>query len=222
MPQYTQNMELSYSYKGKLITTLNYNNTDDVISQILKPQNELVYLTVENVAKFTNIGLSITAPFPVTKWWNANMFANVFNNHYKGIYNNEPLDIAYTSFMVNMTHTFTIKQGFTTEVSGFYRAKGVDQLSINNPMYVVSFGASKTVLKGKGTLRLNLRDPFWLQRYSGGQHYGNIDVNVRNKWDNRQVTTSFTYRFGKNGQNAQPRRRNTQGPEEANRVGTGG
>lgn len=223
LPQFTHNIELSHSFKSKLITTLNYNSTNRVISQILKPDGDIVYMTSENVARFRNIGVSITAPVPVTKWWNLNLFTNIFNNHYEGTYENRPLDISYTSFMVNMTQTFTLKQGFTLEMTGFYRARGVDQLTISEPMYMISFGGQKQVLKGKGTVRLNLRDPFWLQRFKGRTQYDIVDNRVQNRWDNRQVTATFTYRFGKNGQqNPPPRRRNSAAQDEQNRVGQGG
>ena len=219
MPQFTHNIELSHSFKGRLITTLNYNNTKDVISQIVKPDEDIIFLTSDNVARFRNVGIAITAPVPITKWWNANFFANVYNNRYEGVYENKPLDIAYTSFMINMTQTFTLKQGFTLEATGFYRARGVDQLNVNEPMYVVSFGGQKQVMKGKGTVRLNLRDPFWIQRYKGKTEYDIVDSRVQNRWDNRQITASFTYRFGKNGQNPPPRRRNSASQDEQNRVG---
>ncbi|HEX7903140.1 MAG TPA: TonB-dependent receptor [Chitinophagaceae bacterium] len=222
LPQFTHNIELSHSFKSKLITTLNYNSTNDVISQILKPDGDIVFLTADNVAKFRNMGISITAPLPITKWWNLNLFTNIYNNHYEGMYENKPLDISYTSFMVNMTQTFTLKQGFTLEMTGFYRAKGVDQLSINEPMYLLSFGGQKTVLKGKGTVRLNLRDPFWIQRYKGKTQYDIVDTRIQSRWDNRQVTATFTYRFGKNGQqNPPPRRRGSASQDEQNRVGSG-
>lgn len=223
LPQFTHNIELSHSFKSKLITTLNYNSTNRVISQILKPDGDIVYMTSENVARFRNIGISITAPVPITKWWNLNLFTNIYNNHYEGTYENRPLDISYTSFMVNMTQTFTLKQGFTLEMTGFYRARGVDQLTISEPMYMISFGGQKQVLKGKGTVRFNLRDPFWLQRFKGRTQYDIVDNRIQNRWDNRQVTATFTYRFGKNGQqNPPPRRRNSAAQDEQNRVGQGG
>ena len=223
LPQFTHNFELSHSFKGKLITTLNYSNTNNVISQLVKPDGDLLYLTSDNVARFRNMGIAITAPVPITKWWNSNVFINVYNNHYEGVYDNKPLDMSFTSFMINMTQTFTIKQGFTAEVSGFYRARGVQQLNVDEPMYVLSFGAQKQVLKGKGTLRFNLRDPFWMQRYEGKTQYDIVDSRIANKWDNRQVTASFTYRFGKTGQQNQPaRRRNSAAQDEQNRVGQGG
>jgi iron complex outermembrane recepter protein len=224
LPQFTHNIELTHSFKGKLTTTLNYNNTTDVIAQILKqnPQDRIVFLTVDNVARFTNMGISITAQVPVTKWWNSNVFTNIYNNHYKGIYNTDPIDIAYTSFMVNITNTFIIKQGFNLELSGFYRAKGVDQLNISQPMYQMSLGGQKNIMKGKGTVRLNVRDPFAWQQYRGITQYSTIDVKIRNRFDARQVTATFTYRFGKNNQQAPPpRRRNSATQDEQNRVGSG-
>jgi iron complex outermembrane recepter protein len=220
LPQFTNNIELTHTFNGKIITTLNYNNTTDVISQIFKQnsQTKIVYFTSDNVAKFINMGISITAPVTISKWWNANFFTNIYNNHYKGIYNAEPLDMSYTSFMVNITNTFTIKQGFSLELSGFYRGKGVDQLTLNQPIYQMSIGGQKNILKNKATIRLNVRDPFAWQEYRGVTEYGNIYAKIHSKFDLRQVTATFTYRFGKNIQQPQ-RRRNNATQDEQNRVG---
>jgi iron complex outermembrane recepter protein len=218
LPQFSNNIELSHSFKGRLITTLNYNNTNNVISQILKQDiaRGIVFLTTDNVAKFVNMGVSVTAPVPVTKWWNTNIFANVYRNHYKG----DTIDIAYTSFTFNVTNTFTIKPGFSLELSGFYRARTVEQLNISEPMYQMSLGGQKNIMKGKATLRLSVRDPFAWQQYRGATKYGSIDVRIRNRFDARNVSATFTYRFGKNTpQNQQPRRRASATQEEQNRVG---
>ncbi|MEP6725996.1 MAG: outer membrane beta-barrel family protein, partial [Bacteroidota bacterium] len=193
LPQYSNNLELRHSYKGGLTTSISYAITDDVISQILKQNTEkrITFLTTDNVARFRNMGFSVNAPFKPAKWWSVNAFANVFNNKYTGFYynsytgNNDPLNISYTSFMVNVSNTFTFKKGWTAEISGFYRGKGVEQLSISDPMYFMSLGGQKTVLKGKGTVRLNIRDPFHWQVYSGKTNYSDIDLKIYNKWDNR-------------------------------------
>ncbi|HEX2630312.1 MAG TPA: outer membrane beta-barrel protein [Chitinophagaceae bacterium] len=222
MPQFTHNIELSHSFKGKLITTLNYNSTNDVISQILKPDGNIVYLTSDNVAKFRNMGVAVTLNTPLTKWWNLNLFTNLFNNYYEGTYEGKPIEFEYTTYMINMTQTFTVKK-YSFEINGFYRAKGVDQLTINKPMYVLNFGGQKQIMNGKGTLRFNLRDPFWLQKYRGHTQYDVVDTRVQNKWDNRRLTLSFTWRFGKTNQQAPPpRRRNSASQDEQNRVGQGG
>ena len=84
---------------------------------------------------------------------------------------------------------------------------------------MVSFGLSKQVLKTKGTLKLNIYDPFYLQQARVIIDYQNIDAYVTNKWDNRRVGINFTYRFSKGQNTPQQRRRTSSAQEEQNRVG---
>lgn len=226
-PQYSNNFELSHAFKGKFITTAAYNKTTDLISQMIQqedvPNSDLkkTFNTFENVAQLTNISLSITAPVTIAKWWTTNFFSTVYNNHYKGFYNNEPIDVGATSFTANLTNTFTISKGFTAELSGFYRHKSVDQLSILNAFYQMSIGLQKQVMKGKGTLRINIRDPFAWQKFSGYTRYNDIDITFSNRPDLRQAGATFTYRFGKTSAQNTPRRRTLGSQEEQNRVGQG-
>lgn len=226
LPQYSNNIELRHTLKGKYTTTINYTVTDDVISQLLKQNTEkrITFLTADNVARFKNIGLAINAPFTVVKNWNVNLFVNVFNNRYEGVYynsftgKNDPIDISYTSTLVNVSNTFSFKKGWSGEVSGFYRGKTIEQLTIADPMYFMNLGVQKTVIKGKGTVRLNIRDPFHWQQFKGRTLYSDIDVKIYNRWDNRNITATFSYRFGKTSI-AQDRKRNNGASEEQNRAG---
>ena len=225
-PQYTHNIELSHAFKGKMITTLNFNQTDDVIAQIIKPvegtDSTIRKLTPDNVASFRNIGLSITTPFRFAKWWNVNFFTNIYNNHYKGKIDSTDIDLEFTSFTANLTNTFNVAKGFTAELSGFYRYKTIEQLARMEPIYQLSIGLQKQIIKGKGTLRLNIRDPFAWQQFEGESKYADVDSRFLARPDIRQVTASFTYRFGQTNQNNQPRRRTSSSQEEQNRVGQGG
>ncbi|HEX4851782.1 MAG TPA: TonB-dependent receptor, partial [Puia sp.] len=60
-PQFSHNIELSYNFKGELNITANYTIIDDVINDIIKQNDstKVTYQTKENVARQTNIGLSI-------------------------------------------------------------------------------------------------------------------------------------------------------------------
>lgn len=218
-PQYTHNIELSHAFKGKYITTLAYNSTDDVIAQILKPDGIKMFNSYDNVAELKNISLSLTIPVKVSKWWNMNVFSTVYNNHYKGYYNTELIDVNATSFMVNMTNNFTLGKGASAELSGMYRHGGIEDLSNLQPFYQLSLGAQKQILKGKGTIRLNIRDPFAWQQYKGTTKYDGIDMSFRSRNDSRSVTATFTYRFGKQNNQTAPRRRTSGSQEEQNRVG---
>jgi iron complex outermembrane receptor protein len=229
LPQFSYNVEFRHAFKSILTTSVNYTITDDVISELLQQNTEakITFLTVDNVARFRNVGVTITATVKPAKWWNMNTTANLFNNRYTGVYfnslsgRNDPIDLEYTSYVLNVTNSFTFPKGWSAEISGFYRAKNVDELTIVNPMYFMNVGGQKNVLKGKGTLRFNIRDPFHWQVYSGRTAYSDIDVTLYNKWDNRNATVTFTYRFGKSSVE-QARRRNSGANEEQNRVGGGG
>ncbi len=220
LPQFSHNVELSHSFKGKFITSINYSRTTDVISQILRQNTaeKTTFQTTENVSQFRNIGLSVTAPFKWTSWFNSNLFVNVYNNHYEGLYNGDPIDASNTAYLINLTNSFNLAQGFSAELSGFYRSKGLNNLLVMNEMYQMTIGLQKTLMKGKSTLRLNFRDPFGWQKFGGYMKYGDIDVTVKNRWDSRQVTASFTYRFGKNTI-APSRKRATGVSEELDRAG---
>ena len=233
-PQFSYNYELTHSYNGKLITTLNYTNTTDVISNIINRKrgsnNEIIgFLTSDNIAKYTNIGLAMSAPVKFAKWWNVNLYGNVYRNHYQGTYiSNETgqpevvdLDLAFTSFTININNNFTIYKGWTAELSGWYRYKTVEQLSLSYPMGQMNIGIAKNnLLKGRASLRLNARDPFNWQYFRGLTRYGTVDITIRNRWDNRQYGVNFTYRFGK--QQGQTRRRSSATEDEQRRVGAGG
>lgn len=229
-PQFSYNYELSHTWRSKITTTLNYSTTTDVISQIVRQQrgnnNEIIsFLTVDNIAGRINKGISISAPLPLAKWWNATFSGNVYNNHYTGTYitteNNQPkindIDLQYTSFSFNISNIFTFKKSWTGEVSGFYNHRALQGLTVAEPVGMINFGLAKNnLLKGKGSLRINARDPFNFQRFKGKTRYANIDSEMYNRFDNRNYGFTFSYRFGK-GQNAQRRRDGQQ--EEQNRVG---
>ena len=225
-PQFTHNFELSHTFKKFLTTTLNYTQTDDIITQMLRQEGEKTFQTRDNFNSMKQIGLAVMANFKVTKWWNINLYTNVFNNHYEGIYqngmSNDPIDIQFTTFTGNMTNSFTIgKKGWNAELSGWYRTKGADGLLVINDMGAMNGAVSKTILKKQATLKLGVRDIFYTQQFSGYAKYSNVDVNISGRRDTRQVNLSFNYRFGK--KNIAPeRRRRTGATDEQNRVNTGG
>jgi len=127
-PQFTHNFELSHTFKRFLTTTLNYTQTNDIITELLKQNTEkkITYQTKENFSRMQQIGIAVMANFSVKKWWNTNMYLNFFNNHYKGMYQADPVDVQFTSFQDNMSNTFMLGKGWTAEISGWYRSKSTE------------------------------------------------------------------------------------------------
>jgi outer membrane receptor protein involved in Fe transport len=222
-PQFTNNIELSHIFAGKLSTTLNYTYTTDIINDILKQNDDtkVTFQTKENVASSRNIGIAISYNAPLTKWWTVSLYANGYNNMYKGLVNNVNLKTDVYTFTGNFNNQFKFAKTWGAEFSGWYQSKSLmTSMFIIDPMYVLSFGASKQILKNKGTLRLSIVDPFRLQKAVVDVQHSNIDMLVYNRWDNRRVGLTFTYRFSK-GQAVQQRRQTGGAQDEQNRIGGG-
>lgn len=228
-PQFSNNFELSYNYKGQLNLSLNYTTTkgimNDVLHTIKSGDNYYTYQTKENLADNRNIGLSINWNYPVNKWWTVNLSSSLFNNYYSGyVMNNginQHINVSASSYMANVSNQFKFKKGWSGEISGFYQAKNlVSSVIVAKPMGMFALGVGKTVLKEKGSIRLNVRDPFWLQRFRGSTDLDQFNTQINSRWDNRRYIISFNYRFGKTLQQ-QNRRRTAASQDEQNRVNLG-
>ncbi len=215
-PQFSQNIELTHSWKSILNTTLSYSSTNDIIQEILEQvdSTHTSFVTKSNIAKQQSFGLSTNLSLPVTKWWRTNVYAQLINNRYKGFVNNGNIDVAATGFMTNISNQFTFKKGWSFELSGFYRSQMIEGILVARPMGIVNLGVAKSIMKEKGMIRVNFRDFLAIQQFSGYSKYQNVDVTIHNHWDSRQVNVSFTYRFNK-GQAAQHQDRNGAGDEQS-------
>ncbi|HNP24337.1 MAG TPA: TonB-dependent receptor [Panacibacter sp.] len=226
-PQFSHNIEVSYNYKGQLNISANYTTITDIINDVLittkEPgdSNYTTYQTKENIASNKNIGLAVSYNRKFNKWWTLNVFGNVFNNHYKGVIDNEQIDVSLTSFEANLSSQFTFNKGWAAEVSGFYNSENLASSNIlAQPMGMFSLGGSKKILKEKGAVRINVRDPFYLMSFRGSTDLDKGYTQIHSYWDNRRVILTFTYRFGKtSGQ--QSRRRSTGAEDEQNRMNLG-
>jgi iron complex outermembrane recepter protein len=222
-PQFSHNIELSHTYKNFLTTTFNYFTTKDIIQTVPEQIEEdtITFVRRANIAKQRQIGLSVNANNPITKWWRSSIYLNVFNNRYEGIVTNTPVSIEFTSFTINGSQTFTFAKTWNAELNGFFRSAGIEGVLKAKSIGMIAVGIGKQVMKGKGTIRVNVRDVFYTQRFRAESRYGAVDIAFQEARDSRVLNVNFTYRFSKGKMNGQQRKRNS-GPDETNRVGVGG
>ncbi len=218
-PQFSDNIELSHTYNGFLTTTLNYSKIHHVFTDVIKQitSERKTFQTKENLASKTNYGIAVSANFPVNSFWSTNLYTNVNYNAYSGVLEGGNLEINATTFMANMNNQFKLNNGWSAELSGFYRSKGIEGEIVVNPMWRLDAGIQKMVLKKKGSVKLGVRDIFNSQNFSGSINYQDIDAYIKNIRDSRTFSLSFSYRFGKPIK-SQNRRRTGGAVEEQNRI----
>jgi iron complex outermembrane receptor protein len=220
-PQFSHNIELNHVYKNMLTTTFSYAIINDMMNEQLQQIDSIhtTYVTKTNLATQHSFTLSVNAAVPVTKWWRMNVYAQGAYNNFKGFINTGIINVGGPSFNANMQNQFTLPKGWSMELSGYYNSKAIYGTIVGLPQGSADFAVAKNILKNKGTVKVNFRDFLNLNQWSGYSRYQNIDVDIHNRWESRQVNISFTYRFSK-GQNAE-QRRNGGADEEQSRVKSG-
>jgi hypothetical protein len=214
---------LSHTYKNILTTTLNYTKTTDIIQDVIEQNTEKneTFVKKQNIANQRQYGLSVNLGMPITKWWTSNIYVNGSNNLFSGIVNGEQVTVKASMIMLNGSQQFKISKTFSAEISGFYRTAGIEGVIKTKPMGMMSAGFSQQIMKGKGTLRLNIRDVFYTQQFRAETRYANVDAAFQNSRDSRVANLGFTYRFSKGKINGAPKRRAGSANDEQNRVGGG-
>lgn len=224
-PQFAHNIELSHTYKGFLTTTLNYTRTTDMINDILEqdPDKNETVIRKQNIANQRQYGVAISAGGQLTKWWSGNVYANLFNNKFSGNLNGDYTVISANTGQFNVSNQFKFDKTWSGELSGFYMTGGVEGVFRIKGFGMMNLGVSKQLFKGKGSLRLNIRDVLYSQKIRGTIKYSNIDASFQQRRDSRQLGLGFTWRFSKGKMNGNGPKRKTGGAsEEQNRVKTGG
>lgn len=203
-PQYTWNFAVAHTYKQKLTTEFSYGYLRDYFSQIFiidsnssNVNKNIIIYTRGNVGSFQNFGISETFQQPITKWWNLTATA-VFNNKIiKGVVW-APLEIKISQLNVSLNNQFQFKKGWGAEISGYYQTKSqIDLQEWLEPQGEMNVGVSKQILKGKGSLKLSIRDITYFQNYSGYSTFENSYEPFNIKWDSRVARLNFSWRFGK-------------------------
>lgn len=225
-PQYTWNFELVHNFRQLLSTGISYSFLKDYFSQIFiidsnssNVNKNVILYTRGNVGSFKSFGATVTLQWPVTKWWSLTGVAVFTHKIIEGVVW-KPIRAEVSQLNVSLNNQFQFKKGWAAELSGYYQTNSqIDLQESLTPQGEFGFGVSKQVMKGRGTVRFNIRDILYTQNYSGYSNFQNSDEPFEVKWDSRVARISFTWRFGKA---MKAIRRSAGGAtEEAERAGNG-
>jgi hypothetical protein len=215
-PSYTDNLELSHTWKN-ITTTLEYSNTKDDVNETIEIVNGIYYSRPGNLGRIINKGISIDASFDPAKWFNFHFYGRVVNIHTISQFYTGTLDTKGTYYFIRPVFQFKLPKDWTTQIDGGYQSK------ITNAQFIASArGKVNAAVTKKFSPSLSMsivgNDLFYTFN-NGGQinNLANVKANYLNRGDSRTVVLSLNYRFGKTI--AGLRKHNADGAEsEKNRV----
>ncbi|PUZ21745.1 TonB-dependent receptor [Chitinophaga parva] len=225
-PEYSDNIELSYTFKQAIITSLGYTHIRDMMTRVIEADKDpvtgdssILRYKYMNVAKGDVVNLNISFPVPITKWWNTYTNLSGSYNNYQTVVNDNKVAVGSYAFFGRTNHTFTLPKGITAEVSYFYMSPQVvnEGLFKMKSMSSLDLGVGKSILNKKGSLKLNVRDLLRTSNFEGEFENAGRFIRVNSNHDTRQVRLTFTYRFGNSNVKA-ARNRQTGLTDEESRI----
>ncbi len=207
-PEFTDSFELGhvkYLEKGTVTTSVYYRHTIDKILQIRTvADNGFAYSQPQNLATENAYGLEFTGSSNVTD--RLKLDGNL--NFFRSVIDGSNLDDTYKSETFTWLGRLSARlnwKGVDFQLRNNYEAPQVLPQGKRKAIYALDLGVSRDVLKGNGTLTLNVLDVFNSRRYRTITEGANFYTYNNSQGRVRQINLTLNYRLrqaktGKKGQ----------------------
>jgi iron complex outermembrane recepter protein len=221
-PQYTNTVELGYTFMGFANLGVNYAKTKDFFTQYTDQdvRNGITsfFITKANLANKENYGVSLSSPIPINKWWSG--FLNAWYNHTVLTANLGPgkdVNLKANGGGAYMQHTFTLPKSLAIELDGWLSVGGLWGNFVSRTQGAANIGVIKKIWDGDGQIKVSYSDIFGTAGWKAYTELGTLYMDAAGTWEAQRIGVNFSYRFGnKNVQGA--RQRKTGLDDEQKRV----
>ncbi len=200
IPQISYGVELIYTYKYASSVKLKFSQTNNHIEQLTYQNESNTIMIPQNSGNRKMVNLSLSTPLQLTKWWNTYLSAEPYWQQHNTIINgygvnttNKQNSIGFNGYVGNW---FTLKNNWKAEVSGWFNYQNTTTIYTSKPIGSINIGASKILLNNKATLRCSINDLFNTQRWQQTTNTTNLNMLTYRKWESKNISISFAYRFG--------------------------
>ena len=200
LPQFINNFELGYSWKGELTATLSYMRADGIISDFFVQDDatKTAYEIHDNIAGFSQGGLSVNYHKVVKPWWTTNLYGDVYLREFTGNYYGTEYRQQGSSYSFNMSNQLSLGHGWNAEVGGWFNGPALNTVFTRSlALGSLDVGLSKKLLSDSLTVKLAFNDVLGTQEYHSSNRFANFDTDVSSTWDARRAVLSVNYSFGK-------------------------
>jgi hypothetical protein len=197
LPSYTNNIELSHTYKNKITTTLSYSKTDNEVNETIEIVNGIYYSRPGNIGNVTTESISIDGTVDPAKWLNIHFYSELTNIHSVSNFYTGLLDTRGTFFFFRPTVNFNLDKGWNAQLDYSHGSKLTNAQFTLGARSRFNAGVSKK-LSPSTTLKFNMNDIFHTAIGSGViNNLAQTYASWRNVSDSRFASLSLSYRFGK-------------------------
>ncbi len=208
VPQFSNNISVTNTYKSKLITKISYSYVKDLLGQLVDTiDRSKNFITVKNIAEQKIINLFENYQYQ-HRWYSAFFNLNAFYTTYKADFGggNRVVDTKIFSVIASMQNTFKLDHEWTAELSANYNSPTLAGILKSAARWGADIGAQKNILKGMGNVKFAITDIFWTNVDKGSLMFAGQNSTSYYRRDSRQFKINFTYRFGNKQVKSAPNR----------------
>ncbi len=198
-PEYTNAYEighLKYFNKGSLTSAFYFRDSKDVINRIREVDEDGNARTLpQNLLGEKAFGLEFTSDFTPYDWWKLDFNFNFFHAEIDGTNIIDSYRATTYSWFARQTSRFSLPNKLDIQLRGNYEAPQKTAQGTRKALAFVDLSLAKEVLKGNGTLNLNIMDVFnsRVSRYT--TEGPNFFTDGRSQFRRRQINLTLNYRI---------------------------
>ncbi len=212
-PEYTDSYELGFIKdwnNASLTSSAFYKRTTGVIQRIVSQvSGDTTIYRPTNVSTAENYGVELIGSYSVGKWLNMNANVSYFRLVIDGSNSDELTTNDSYSWNTRFMANINLPRSFRIQMMLYYRAPMINAQGERLDFFMNSLGISKSVMKRKGRIILNVRDIAQTMRFGSIRRTPTLFNEFLYRGNTRSLSIGFNYQFGK--QQRRPDRRRGEG-----------
>jgi hypothetical protein len=218
LPTFTYSAAIAYTYNNTITITGTATSIRDNIQETIEIKDAIYYQRPNNIGSSVQYNLSIESAKEIKRWWTISGYSELAFNRFASKLYTENLKAQGKYWFINGASSFIINKKISTEINGQFISNFIDaQFAFTNYGFL-GLAASMSILKNKGTVRLNISDVLHSNRIKGTINFLQLtDAGWRSVNDTRVASLTFSYRFGK-ATNSKPKYNSKGADTETQRV----
>lgn len=221
-PQFSDAVGINYGFGSFFFVSANYSYTKDAITQTIEQFSDqnTSFQTNSNLDNFNSSSLTVTTPIPWKSFGTARISFTGFYNDFQSVIPSGILDNQSFGYNLYVGNQFSLPAGISMELNGNYRSGLVYGIATVKHQYGIDLGFSKSIMNGKGNIKIGLDDVFRTRINDASIIQDDINLRAININDTRRAKINMTYKFG-NSKVKSARRRTTATEDESSRINSG-
>ncbi|MEO8474045.1 MAG: TonB-dependent receptor [Chryseolinea sp.] len=191
---------IKYFEQGTFTSSVYFRDTDGKIDRIrtVDAQTGLATTLPQNLKGEKAYGIEFTSSLTPVKWWKIDGNFNFFHSKIDGSNIMDSYRATTYSWFARLTSRFTVAKIIDVQLRGNYEAPQKSAQGRRKSLSYMDFSMSKDILKGRGTLNLNILDVFNSRKMRTITQGEDFYTAGNYQFRRRQINLTFSYRIKQN------------------------